>query len=86
MRLSLVDPTIELTPVQWQHVLYNRGDNIMDPDGWDRRGGFFDTDWAKRLRLDEYITRERESTTMGLAIPFTAEQLQQRAFQFFLFA
>jgi hypothetical protein len=41
------------------------GIEIIDPDGWDRRGEYFDADWNKEITLDEFFVKAMRSTTRG---------------------
>ena len=35
---------------------------VLDPDGWDRRGDYFDADWSKKITLKEFMNKASSST------------------------
>jgi hypothetical protein len=40
------------------------GITVMDPDGWDRRGGFFAASWAEEITEEEFEKRLSVSTCL----------------------
>jgi len=50
------------TPDEWCKLL---GVQILDPDGWDRRGSKFEADWARPIRLAEFRDKAGASTMTG---------------------
>ncbi len=50
---------LTLTPAQWELIL---GFEVLDPDGWDRRGAFFQADWLKPLTFNQFMDKADVST------------------------
>jgi len=48
---------------------------VYDPDGWDRRGGYFDASWAEEITEEEFKKRLSVSTCLwhSACIPVISE-------------
>lgn len=50
------------TPEQWLQDSEFKGIEILDPDGWDRRGGYWEQSWGESITREEMWIRTNKST------------------------